>query len=234
MLTEDQKKEIKEHALGVFPEEACGLIVQKNDHYLLVKSKNEAKQKKRFRISAERIVAASEQGKIVGFYHSHPSDNESFSELDKKNIFYHKWIGVLYCCGKDSFHTLRPEEISEVKTFCMGSNDCFELLRVYYKEKLGLFITDYYRNQTWQTFEPDLIERYYKREGFVEVKLEEIKLHDVVLFAPDKEAFAGHIGIFVGNNEVFHFSPRWGVVVDEYSEGLRSKTKLVLRHTTQL
>jgi proteasome lid subunit RPN8/RPN11 len=85
LLTTKVKSKIKEHSLSEFPDECCGLIVLDQDNSIdSMKCKNIANNKSSFfEIDPLDYLKVSEKGDIKAYYHSHTSDNHSFSGADK-------------------------------------------------------------------------------------------------------------------------------------------------------
>ena len=73
------------HAAASFPEECCGVVIQKGRVEKYIPCKNNAESPtEQFELNHEDYAAAEEQGTVVAIVHSHPGDGATTqpSELD--------------------------------------------------------------------------------------------------------------------------------------------------------
>ncbi|MBQ0463819.1 C40 family peptidase, partial [Enterobacter hormaechei] len=73
------------HAATSFPEECCGVVIQKGRVEKYIPCKNNAESPtEQFELNPEDYAAAEEQGTVVAIVHSHPGDGATTqpSELD--------------------------------------------------------------------------------------------------------------------------------------------------------
>ena len=73
------------HAAASFPEECCGVVIQKGRVEKYIPCKNQAESPtEQFELNPEDYAAAEEQGTVVAIVHSHPGDGATTqpSELD--------------------------------------------------------------------------------------------------------------------------------------------------------
>lgn len=114
ILTKKIKKYIKQHSLDEYPNECCGIIVQKTkeDTPCAHRAKNIATNKrKNFEIDAKTYLKASSEGKITGYYHSHPNENKAFSVMDKAVSAAHGLPLVMYFLKQNKFFIYNHERI---------------------------------------------------------------------------------------------------------------------------
>ena len=105
------KNKIKKHALEDFPNECCGLIIDKDGEPSVYKCENHSKDKRNFfRIGVKEYLAASEEGDILACYHSHTEEDHcsGFSGFDKKIGNSHDLNLVMYSVREDSFKEYTP------------------------------------------------------------------------------------------------------------------------------
>jgi proteasome lid subunit RPN8/RPN11 len=97
-------KNIKRKCLGSLIE-CCGYIISQGDKRIKVMPcKNMAIHPHlRFEIGPYDTIEAFEEGDIIACYHSHPTDNDNFSEEDLRNSKSLKIPFVLYCEKNDTF-----------------------------------------------------------------------------------------------------------------------------------
>ena len=109
MIDKFTKDKIKAHALEEDPKECCGLIVEKNKKLICVKAKNISPKDDMFKIDPKDYLIASRLGEIVGTYHSHTDEKESFSEFDKFNSINHDLTYVLFNTKTNSISQFSPK-----------------------------------------------------------------------------------------------------------------------------
>ena len=68
-LTAKLKKAIQTHAAEVYPDECCGVIVNKT----YIPCRNISDNKDQFQIHHEDLAHAEDQGEIQAYVHSHPN-----------------------------------------------------------------------------------------------------------------------------------------------------------------
>ncbi|MEK6883336.1 MAG: Mov34/MPN/PAD-1 family protein, partial [Nanoarchaeota archaeon] len=142
ILTEENKLQIKEHALRENPNECCGLFIE-NMGVLELENKSKTPAES-FIIDYNTLKKAEKYGRIKGFYHSHPEDE--FSNID--NLISEKRMlsSVIYKIKEDSFSVYNPVglEIPYVgREFVMGIFDCFTLVQEYYLRERNIKIPDF-------------------------------------------------------------------------------------------
>lgn len=92
------KQQIQEYCEEEFPNEACGLVVEINNDYEVINCKNQSKTPKfHFIISYFDTMEAKKRGKIVAYFHSHPSKNAEFGKIDTLIAKHHHLDSILYC-----------------------------------------------------------------------------------------------------------------------------------------
>lgn len=114
------------------------------------------------------------------------------------------------------------------RPFSHGSNDCYGLVRDFYKDVFNIGLTNYARPDEWWDRGMNLYVEYAEREGFrsVDVGMEP---GDVILMAI-RSSVANHAGVYVGGNRfVHHF---WGnLSVEEMFRGMwKNRQVAVYRH----
>ena len=105
------KEKIKSHSEKTFPEECCGLLIEKDEGEVkVIECKNVTKDKKSlFKISIEEYLEALTQGDILAVYHSHTKGDNSFSEADKEISESLELTSVLYISSKNEFEIMEPQ-----------------------------------------------------------------------------------------------------------------------------
>jgi proteasome lid subunit RPN8/RPN11 len=219
------KREIKAHALEQNPQECCGLVLRVDDELDVFPCENSSVDRdKYFRIPAGEYIKAKRIGEIKAVYHSHCNDLENFSEFDKLNSQNHNIEFILYVIKNDNFLSYLPncEYNSYVgRELILGQQDCWSLVRDFYKQELNIEIKDdYHRDESWLEDPKDTMDKCHEDEGFE--KVDDLKIFDCVFFRMKKTGPSSHVGIYLGNDLILHqmggvngyskieeYSPRW-------------------------
>lgn len=230
MLSIQIKKEIKEHALRTKPFECNGLILFNNNCYQVFRCKNLSYYPEDHAIlSPLDYVMAEKQGKIVGYYHSQESDSPSL--IDNYTAYYHNIYSIVYCLGSDKFYVIEPELKDFLnKDFNIGVNDCFSLVKNYYKNKLNIYINNYNRGEDWYIKTPKIIISNFEKEGFKRIKMEDIKENDIILFGEEDDI--SHLGIYLRNDMLLHHPRGAKSCIEHLNHLYKSKISLIVRHNS--
>lgn len=117
------------------------------------------------------------------------------------------------------------------KPFELGTNDCYSLIRDFYKINYSIDLPNYARpNQFWIKGMDLYMERYHKN-GFRSLNVHPVEYRpgDVVLMAIRSDV-ANHAGVLVENGRILHhFNNRFSCV-EQYKGIWRNTTVAVLRH----
>jgi proteasome lid subunit RPN8/RPN11 len=205
ILTLDLKEKIKIHAEYEKPNEACGLIYKSGEFIDIYPCKNISSEKKEhFELNPFDYLKAANRGKIVGMYHSQKDINPSV--LDYVVSSGHKMYSVVYSYENDTFVEINEGAIKYAKyigrPFELGKQDCYSLIMDFYKQEYGIILNNYFRDDKKFEQEPDIIRNNYQKEGFEEIKVEDLQIGDAIVFGLVKTS--PHVGIFIGNNLFLH------------------------------
>lgn len=117
------------------------------------------------------------------------------------------------------------------RPFVHGSQDCYGLIRDFYRDNFGLTLTNYARPTDWWWNGLDLYRKYFAAEGFrsIDVPLNEVRPADLFLVALDAE-IPNHAAIYLGDGKILHH--RYGKLsqVHPYSGAMRNRTTGIIRH----
>ena len=95
-------------------------------------------------------------------------------------------------------------------TFEHGVMDCYQFLRLWYKE-FGFDVPNYQYTEKWYEENNNyFVEEYHKL--WEQVNLNEIKPHDAILFKV-RSSVPNHVGIYIGLGKFIHCAENAGVVV---------------------
>ena len=108
-----------------------------------------------------------------------------------------------------------------------GQNDCFSLLRDYYK-LLGIDVPDFPRPESLERTE-SLFLKYARAVGFDEVPFNERMLHDVIIMRLGTKS-PMHAAIYVGNNKILHQRMNSISALEPLGRYYRQSVAAVFRH----
>ena len=214
-LTQKVLKAFEAHTLKEYPNEACGLQV--SGEYVPCKNIHETPLTS-FRIDPKDIIAAEATGTIEAVLHSHP-----YNPLDKgvfANYADPKWPSVAdqiqFNAGKEPWVIVSTDGtgISEPvimddndpaplleREFIWAVQDCYSLMRDYYKERCNITLPNYPREWNWWGKGEDQFMERFAEEGFKRITYEQADINDICIFKNDSNV-ANHCGIISGHNEL--------------------------------
>ncbi len=217
ILSSQIKNFIRVHSLEVFPEECCGVVIKKQSGEIRpIRCDNKALDRLNFfKISPLDYIRASKEGQIVASYHSHPRDNQDkFSEFDKQASSNFRLNYILYVVRSDSFLEFDPNSKYNGyvgKIFFCGKNDCYSLVKSFYKNELDIDIPDFIPNRRSNELiitshkYGELIENHCEENGWKKLSsFEELRAYDSICFDYQRKGITDHIGIYLGNNLILH------------------------------
>lgn len=232
-IPEEVISAIKEHAEDSQPMEACGVVIIKRGRMMYTPCRNMAEDpKEQFEMDLTDIIRAEDSGTPVIVVHSHPFAPPEPSEADRVRCEQSglQWLIVNYPVG--SMVTLEPDGYMaplEGRSYTHGILDCFSLIRDYYKRVLNIELKDYERLTNWWERGRNLYMDNYVEAGFVKIPIEEMKIHDMMLFQHDS-VVPNHGGVWLGDNWFLHHLPKRLSSRDVYSGYWRKMHTLCLRH----
>jgi len=198
-------KELLKHLGFSYPEEGCGLLVNKKGKIHWIPCNNTAENPEEdFVISASDYIKASITGDIYAIVHSHPDASPEPSEHDKKisdflGIPYH-----IYSVPDFEKYVYTPKELKNSligRDYKFGENDCYSLVRDYYKQELDINLPTILFEDNWYDKGLNYFDDLFESFGFVEV--EQPQKHDGIIF----NIFCNvpnHCGIYLGEDIFMH------------------------------
>ena len=193
--------------------EVCGFIVCAPPKVMIHPcsniSRDEDGHEHTFEIDSQEYIFACACGKVCGIYHSHPHGPIAFSKTDIDVADAMELPNYLYVTDADVWITYIPSSYTVPLTgldFAWGTYDCYELVRTYYRQKLGVYLSDYDRDETFRDAAPDAILKHISSEGFIDLgyDLSVIQEHDILLFDTPGHRYPHHLGIYVKGNRFLH------------------------------
>lgn len=166
MITSFLKKEILSAARACRPFELCGVV--KNEQF--IKMKNIAQDPcNNFELDPLEFAQHDPVQYIV---HSHPQTDRacpSAYDMEQQALSGIPWIiaSEYECVVLDANRVTPPLEGRE---FIPGIDDCYSLIRDYYRLRHDLIITDYPRDPEWWKAGQNLYFDNFSKAGFVPIK----------------------------------------------------------------
>lgn len=114
--------------------------------------------------------------------------------------------------------------------FKYGSDDCYGLVRQFYKDEFGIELTNYARTDNWWNEGQNLYIDNYKNEGFYLLsETDDLQYGDLMLIALGCSV-ASHAAIYIGNNLVLQHCQGHPSSIDRYIGMFRNNTLARIRH----
>lgn len=212
-----------------YPEESCGLLINKKGKIVWKLCENTAEDKlKDFRIDPQEYVKATLVGDIHAIVHSHPDFSCEPSEEDKKASDHLGIPYIIYSLPDAEKYVYTPKKLSNPllgRDYEFGKNDCWSLVRDYYREKLDIELPMLEFEDDWWEKGLNYFEDLYESFGFV--KVEKPQKHDGILFTVMGN-IPNHCGVYLEEGLFMHhavnrlscreslYSPIWGKSVVGY------------------
>lgn len=233
MIEKKILEEIKEISWKSPEREVCGFIVYSEGEVFVKDCKNIHPDPLQFKIKSQDFLKIKNNYKLLYLFHSHINESSSLSESDKikSNSLGLKF--VVYSLRDDTFDFYEPSFHNNQyvgKNFNIGFSDCYSLLRDYYFNEFGINLNDYPRSQFWKSKTPDLMLSNFEKEGFFQIKEENIQKNDVILIGDPKTDVPCHILVYMGKNEILHHPMNGKSLIEVYSDKYRKVSKIFLRH----
>ncbi len=199
---------IREHVASVYPEEACGVVIETGSGQKFIPCRNVSEHpRETFTLAPADMLVAEEQGEIIMIIHSHPDVTSLVpSEFDRIQCDHSgvEW-GIMSWPDGD-FCTLSPRTDRDYtgRQWVLGHADCWSLVREYYQREFAITLGDYSVDYEWWTDGSE--NRYddnWQREGFTEIPIGEMQPGDIVLMKV-RAPVTNHAAVFLGNNLILH------------------------------
>lgn len=118
------------------------------------------------------------------------------------------------------------------RPYVEGKDDCYGLVRDYYRMNYGFELPNYARPGDFAHAGLDLITGNLLEEGFriVEVPLSNLDVGDGLLMQINGSPLVNHVAVYVGNNMILHHLYQGVSKEEDYSLRWKSRTVTVVRH----
>ncbi len=165
------KQAIVNHAKEVWPNEACGFVV---NGVVIKCENNHSLPSSNFSISAFDYTKAEAMGNIEAVYHSHPDGPDGFSPCDVEACKQINIPWILFNSKTNNFFYANPRGDApyEGRQWIYGIHDCYAILRDFYDREFNIKLDDFTRGDEleWEHDEWRMFERNYANQGFIEIE----------------------------------------------------------------
>ena len=128
------------------------------------------------------------------------------------------------------------------REFLIGKSDCLTLISDYYKEELGITLSEYPRDEKWDKNYNEFIQLKLKKisgnkfEDFLEnenlIKIEKIsfaKKHDIIVFKY-LDNYPSHFGIYLDHGYILHQPRNKKSTIEKLTNAEKRRIYCFLRH----
>ena len=200
----------QEHGKQMFPQESVGIVV--GEVYIPLQNISDEPEN-HFTFDKATWI---KYGKVSAVIHSHPNGNLYPSACDMENQIITAVPWGLFVCDNERASdilwfgdgTPRPPLFGPERYFHHGINDCYSLIRDYYKQEMGIQLLEFPRDWEWwnedtREEQKDLYVKGFGKTGFRAIPQSEIKPGDVFLASigrASKNGTVNHGGIYLGGS----------------------------------
>ena len=230
------KEEALLHAKKEDPKESVGVLLNIKGKEKYFPCRNLSMNSNQcFILDPEDYVKADNLGEIIGIVHSHPTTPPEPSEADRVSCEHSnlKWYIVNpktetwgYCepCG------FKPP--LRGRQWVWGLQDCYSLVRDWYKQEKNIELKDWQRPTTPEEFLLNpMFEQCAWRTGFRELRSDEKLINGDLLFMSIGSPGLNHVAIFLDGDVLHHLADRLSCK-EPYSEWLLKCTGKRLRYAS--
>lgn len=197
----------KAHAISVFPEEACGIVVG-GDYIACTNVADNPTLD--FIIAPAEINPYIVAGTLQAIIHSHPAvkilaaSTPSANDIQGQITTAVPW-GIIDTDGEVAadaywFGDFKLDEPLIGVQFRHGVDDCYSAIRKWYWQKRGVKLIDIPRDDQWWTGTDNLYLDNFASAGFVQISINELQDGDVV-FGKINSQVLNHAGVYLDNVE---------------------------------
>lgn len=220
---------IMAHAEACQPLECCGLIVNQAGIELYLPCKNLSIEPGHFVLDPVDFAAAEDAGTVVQVVHSHVYQSADPTDADRVGCEASGLPWLIAAWPTGNWSEIEPTGYQADligREFVWGVFDCFTLIRDYYRQTLGILISD---GGGYPFRDSGLYQARFESAGFAQVDGDP-RPHDVILMGIAGASEANHAAIYVGNETILHHVQNRLSGRVPYGGYWRDTTRAVLRH----
>jgi proteasome lid subunit RPN8/RPN11 len=230
------RRDAYQHALCEFPRESCGVVIEVAGRAKYWPCDNLSNATSCFMLSPHDYAAASDIGEVVAVVHSHPQMPSTPSAIDVQACEASglPWHIVSVPEGRWSY--LEPRGCTEDligRQWVHAVSDCYTLVRDWYRISASIYLGDYSRQELWWEKGDDLYLQHFADEGFIEIKLEQLRPGDAILMRSGSKV-TNHAAIYLGDNVILHHVQNRLSGREMFDESWRRRTTHCLRYVDDL
>ncbi len=195
-------EQILEHAKSDSTRECCGILIWDGKHGAIYRPcRNIADDgESNFHIHPEDWISAEDAGTILGVVHSHPDEadpvasEQDRSACDRSGVPW--WVFTL----DGAWSRIVPGTWTLTgHPFAWGVQDCFTLLRDFYRG-----VPDLVREPAFW-LNTDLISKNIMESGFHTV--DSVEIHDTLIMSIRSYGVPNHCAVYIGDGRIVHHMP---------------------------
>lgn len=226
--------QIEAHADREAPNECCGLVLIGSDGFEYLALKNEASDpQSAFVINP--IIVAQNYNRIAYVVHSHVNRPATPSAKDIVSCNRLKKPFFIISVPENKLFTLFPkthrEDLLE-REFFYGANDCFTVVRDFYKSEFAIELHDPIRlNYGWWLEKNDFTENVTVQSALQHgFKIVDSPKHGDAMILKLNAEVPSHWGVYLGSGEILQNALNTRSRCETYSGIWRRNTICFLRH----
>ena len=232
MFTQSVIDAVRQHAEESAPREACGMVVEINGAQHYMRCSNVSDKPDQFMIHPDEAAAIEDCHTVVGIAHSHYASPPTPSAADLAGCESSglPWLIVNYPVG--NYNVVKPSGFVaplENRQYHYGVFDCYTIIRDYYLRNFDIRFPDFPYEHEWWLKGQDLYTKNFGEAGFVEVGLDRLRKHDVLLMKC-MSPVVNHAAIYVGDTKIMHHTLGRLSGVETYGGYWRKVTVTAVRH----
>ncbi|MDN4590845.1 hypothetical protein DBA29_20400 [Xenophilus aerolatus] len=245
-LNDKALADFQAHVLRDYPNEACGFIVK--GKYIPCKNVS-ATPETHFEVDSKDYIKALKKGPLEALLHSHPyKEGERLMQpaewpttADMESWLAWKMEIPFGIVGTDGVGFTRMAWLDEAnpepltgREFIHGVNDCFSVIRDWFRQERGITLKNFARGWGWWEMDKNLYVDNFAAAGFEEIDVDDLQVGDVVMLQIGSIQVIHHAAVVVGNNQILHHQWRKLSHVDSLSRWHRCIKKAVRFNPTLL
>lgn len=196
-----------EHAIREMPREACGLVVAKDGVVEYRPCRNLAETEIEFILDPADYARAEDEGEILAIVHSHPNASANPSQADRVACERSGLPWWIVSVPGGVWRDIAPSGYRAPlvgREFSYGVNDCWSLIRDWYREDCALELMDFERPEKWWERGGNMYVENYERAGFRRLAEGEPLERGDIIMMQIRSKVPNHAGVYLGDGKILH------------------------------